>query len=97
MRRSVLAPNVRDDADGERPTQAPADVAPELQGASELQGAGGSRVNGGKSRAADGADESADEDRAKRADDHLADVPDGAGCTEIWEHLADRREDESDG
>jgi hypothetical protein len=54
-------------------------------------------VNGGKSRAADGADESADEDRAKRADDHLADVPDGAGCTEIWEHLADRREDESDG
>lgn len=28
--------------------------------------------------------------------DHLRDVPDGAGCTEIWEHLSDRR-DEEDG
>lgn len=24
--------------------------------------------------------------------DHLEDVPDGAGCTEIWDHLSDRRE-----
>jgi len=30
---------------------------------------------------------------------HLTDVEDGAGCTEIWEHLSERRrdgEDESD-
>jgi hypothetical protein len=25
-------------------------------------------------------------------DAHLADVPDGAGCTEIWEHLSDERD-----
>lgn len=24
--------------------------------------------------------------------DHLDDVPDGAGCTGIWEHLSERRE-----
>ncbi|WP_227355723.1 hypothetical protein [Haladaptatus salinisoli] len=29
-------------------------------------------------------------------DDHLDDVPDGSGCTEIWEHLSERRgEDET--
>lgn len=27
---------------------------------------------------------------------HLSDVEDGAGCTEIWEHLSERRDDESD-
>ena len=27
-------------------------------------------------------------------DDHLDDVEDGSGCTEIWEHLSDRRADE---
>jgi hypothetical protein len=26
-------------------------------------------------------------------DDHLAEVPDGAGCTEIWEHLSEDRTD----
>ncbi|MCU4741318.1 hypothetical protein [Natronoglomus mannanivorans] len=31
---------------------------------------------------ADGSDRG-DRERA----DHLADLPDGAGCTEIWEHL----------
>lgn len=30
------------------------------------------------------------------ADDHLADVPDGAGCTEIWEHLGGRDVDGTD-
>ena len=25
--------------------------------------------------------------------DHLADVADGAGCTEIWEHLSEEREE----
>lgn len=27
------------------------------------------------------------------ADDHLADVEEGAGCTEIWEHLSEQREE----
>lgn len=26
-------------------------------------------------------------------EDHLADVEDGAGCTEIWERLSERREE----
>ena len=26
--------------------------------------------------------------------DHVADIGDGAGCTEIWEHLSERREAE---
>jgi len=26
--------------------------------------------------------------------EHLADVPDGAGCTEIWEHLSEEQEEE---
>jgi len=26
--------------------------------------------------------------------DHLAELSDGAGCTEIWEHLSERREAE---
>ena len=30
------------------------------------------------------------------ADAHLEAVPDGAGCTEIWEHLSERRAAESD-
>jgi hypothetical protein len=29
-------------------------------------------------------------------DDHLADVEDGAGCTEIWEKLSENRADSSD-
>jgi hypothetical protein len=37
--------------------------------------------------------------RAKneRADAHLADIEDGSGCTEIWEHLSERREREAEG
>ena len=27
----------------------------------------------------------------ERDDAHLADLEEGAGCTEIWEHLSDRR------
>jgi hypothetical protein len=38
-----------------------------------------------------------DDDSADRDDDHLSDLPDGAGCTEIWAHLAERRADETDG
>ncbi|WP_202614431.1 hypothetical protein [Halostella litorea] len=37
-------------------------------------------------------EESPDEEEA--VDDHLADVEEGAGCTEIWEHLSEQREDE---
>jgi|GEM_PF-378423 len=33
-----------------------------------------------------GQDRTEDDD----TDDHLRDVPDGAGCTEIWEHLSER-------
>ncbi|MFC5368464.1 hypothetical protein [Salinirubrum litoreum] len=41
--------------------------------------------------------ESPDEDASvesdsARDDDHLADVEEGAGCTEIWEHLSEQRE-----
>jgi|AntDeeMetagen681_2_1112603.scaffolds.fasta_scaffold31076_2 hypothetical protein len=34
-------------------------------------------------------------DEASRAEDrHLADVNDGCGCTEVWEHLSENRADE---
>ena len=39
-------------------------------------------------------DATTDDDRDDRDDGHLSDVPDGAGCTEIWEHIGDRREDD---
>lgn len=29
-----------------------------------------------------------------RDDEHLEDVEEGAGCTEIWEHLSEKRERE---
>lgn len=32
------------------------------------------------------------ESKANAADTHLSEVPDGAGCTEIWEHLSEERE-----
>ena len=30
-----------------------------------------------------------------RDDAHLDDIEEGAGCTEIWEHLAEKREDDA--
>ncbi len=30
------------------------------------------------------------------ATDHLDDVEDGCGCTEIWEHLSEQREADAD-
>ena len=30
------------------------------------------------------------EGRKRDDDEHLRNVPDGAGCTEIWEHLSER-------
>ena len=38
--------------------------------------------------------EPAQEDEA--VDDHLADLPDGCGCAEVWEHLTDRRAADDD-
>lgn len=38
--------------------------------------------------AADTANETADDDY-----DHLKSLDDGAGCTEIWEHLSENRDD----
>ena len=32
-------------------------------------------------------------DEPEEVDDHLADIGDGAGCTEIWEQLSERREE----
>lgn len=29
----------------------------------------------------------------ERDDEHLDDIEEGAGCTEIWEHLSKKRED----
>ena len=44
--------------------------------------------------AADGRADDADEEEAEEeVDDHLADLSDGAGCTEIWEHLSEQRGD----
>lgn len=30
---------------------------------------------------------------SEASDDHLEDVPEGAGCTEIWEHLSRERDE----
>jgi hypothetical protein len=35
------------------------------------------------------------EDRDE-ATEHLADVEDGCGCTEVWEHLSEQREAQAD-
>ncbi len=32
-----------------------------------------------------------DEETEERDDAHLEDIEEGAGCTEIWEHLAEKR------
>jgi len=33
------------------------------------------------------------DEEEEQVDDHLADVEEGAGCTEIWEHLSEQRDD----
>jgi hypothetical protein len=33
----------------------------------------------------------AEEPDAEEADEHLRDLEDGAGCTEIWAHLSEQR------
>jgi hypothetical protein len=36
---------------------------------------------------------STEERHRDRNDDHLSDVDDGCGCTEIWEHMSAQRDD----
>jgi len=46
--------------------------------------------------AADGRGDDAEEEEEaddQGVDEHLADLSDGAGCTEIWEHLSEQRGD----
>jgi len=39
--------------------------------------------------------EETDEEAEQRRDDaHLRDVEEGAGCTEIWEHLSETRDED---
>lgn len=37
--------------------------------------------------------EQANEEESEEIGEHLADVRDGCGCAEIWEHLSDEREE----
>lgn len=37
-----------------------------------------------------------EEDVDEPSTDHLDNVEDGCGCTEIWEHMSEARESESD-
>ncbi|WP_339105584.1 hypothetical protein [Haloterrigena salinisoli] len=34
-----------------------------------------------------------EQDDEERDDAHLDDIEEGAGCTEIWEHLAEKRDE----
>lgn len=62
---------------------ASADVAPELYA---TDGSGVSRTE------ADATDEEPNAgDDAEPRTDHLDDVEEGAGCTEIWDHLSEKR------
>jgi len=40
------------------------------------------------------ADEPEPDDDGRERDDHLADVDDGCGCTEVWEQLSENRADD---
>ena len=37
--------------------------------------------------------ETTSERDAQAEDEHLADLEDGCGCTEVWEHLSENRDD----
>ncbi|MDS0476792.1 hypothetical protein [Natrinema sp. 1APR25-10V2] len=37
--------------------------------------------------------EPVEQEAEERDDAHLDDIEEGAGCTEIWEHLAEKREE----
>ena len=36
------------------------------------------------------------EEREREDEEHLEEIPDGSGCTEIWEHLSERRAEADD-
>lgn len=38
-----------------------------------------------------------DEDAPSGEENHLDDIEDGVGCTEIWERLSESRNEDSDG
>jgi len=40
----------------------------------------------------DGGDTAESEDTVNDSSDHLSDLEDGAGCTEIWEKLSEQRD-----
>ena len=33
-------------------------------------------------------------EKSERPSEHVADVEDGCGCAEVWEHLSDHRDDD---
>lgn len=35
-----------------------------------------------------------DDTGQREADEHLEDVADGCGCTEMWEHMSEHRDEE---
>lgn len=49
------------------------------------------------SSASEEAPDRADAESREDETAHLNDVPDGSGCTEIWEHLSERRERDGGG
>lgn len=62
---------------------ASADVAPELYA---TDGSGKPQTEAGATDS-----DSAASDDAEPRTDHLDDVEEGAGCTEIWDHLSEKR------
>lgn len=40
--------------------------------------------------------EETESDREDTVNEHLESIPDGSGCTEIWEHLSQQRTDGED-
>lgn len=54
-------------------------------------------VSDGPAATEDGDDAAPDEEPAREeGTDHLADLPDGSGCTRVWETLAERRADDEE-
>ncbi|OYR42169.1 MULTISPECIES: hypothetical protein [unclassified Halorubrum] len=51
-----------------------------------------------ETESSDNADPETEPEQTQEGDgtEHLDDIDDGVGCTEIWEHLSERREAERD-
>jgi len=41
--------------------------------------------------------DSEDDQAPSSQDEHLDGIEDGCGCTEVWEHLSEQRDDDADG